>query len=72
MDNEQDGLMEENKRSEQVEINTQDSHESNIGKGKKTGLYGCAFIILGIIIFFIVLSFTGYYTPFQGSEGVGP
>jgi hypothetical protein len=43
-----------------------------IGAGKKTGLYGCGFLILAIVIVFIVLVLTGTYNPFQGTEGVGP
>lgn len=45
---------------------------AGIGVGKKTGLYGCGFIILAIIIVFLVLVLTGIYNPFQGTEGVGP
>lgn len=43
-----------------------------IGAGKKTGVYGCAFLILAVVIVFIVLVLTGIYNPFQGTEGVGP
>lgn len=46
--------------------------ESGIGAGKKTGLYGCAFLILGIVIVSIVMFFTGIFNPFVGTEGVGP
>jgi 4-hydroxybenzoate polyprenyltransferase len=43
-----------------------------IGAGKKTGLYGCGFLILAVVIIFIVLVLTGIYNPFEGTEGVGP
>ncbi len=43
-----------------------------IGAGKKIGLYGCAFLIIGAVIVFIVLVLTGIYNPLQGTEGVGP
>ena len=46
--------------------------DSDIGAGRKTGLYGCAFLLLAVIIIFIVLILTGIYNPFQGTEGVGP
>jgi hypothetical protein len=72
MDIEQEGIKEEDRHSEQREINSQQRDVSDVGKGKKLGLYGCAFIILAIVIFFIVLIYTGFYAPFQGSEGVGP
>ena len=41
-------------------------------EGKKTGLYGCAFLVLAVVIVFIVLALTGIYNPFEGMEGVGP
>ncbi len=49
-----------------------ESRDSGIGAGKKTGLYGCAFLVLAVVIVFIVLVLTGIYNPFQGTEGVGP
>ena len=45
---------------------------NGIGAGKKTGLYGCAFLVLAVVVVFIVLVLTGIYNPFQGTEGVGP
>ena len=50
-----------------------DKREPNgIGTGKKVGLYGCAFLILAVIVVAVILILTGYYAPFQGTEGVGP
>ena len=46
--------------------------DSGIGTGKKVGLYGCGFLVLGVIIVLIVLIVTGTYVPFEGTEGVGP
>ncbi len=62
MEDERNAVTEENKRT------TADG----IGTAKKTGLYGCGFLILAVIIIFIVLVLTGIYNPFQGTEGVGP
>ena len=56
----------------QTAVGTNNGGESGIGAGKKTGLYGCAFMILAIVIVFIVLVLTGIYNPFQGTEDVGP
>jgi hypothetical protein len=65
--------MEENRQTASREDNASGGErESGIGTGKKTGLYGCAFLILAVVIIFIVLILTGIYTPFQGTEGVGP
>ncbi len=46
--------------------------ETGIGTGKKTGLYGCGFLILAVVIIAVLLILTGIYNPFQGTEGVGP
>jgi hypothetical protein len=62
MEDERNAVTEENKRT----------RADGIGTGKKTGLYGCGFLILAVIIIFIVLVLTGIYNPFQGTEGVGP
>lgn len=68
MENGADKINEENRQTAGLEADT----GSDIGAGKKTGLYGCAFMILAIVIVFIVLVLTGIYNPFQGTEGVGP
>lgn len=52
--------------------NLRDGRETGIGTGKKTGLYGCGFLMLAVVIIFIVLALTGFYNPFRGTEGVGP
>lgn len=66
----------EEKRNEITGENTQAGNREisagDIGTGKKTGLYGCAFLILAVVIIFIVLVLTGIYNPFQGTEGAGP
>jgi len=68
MENRADKINEENPQTAGLEADT----GGDIGAGKKTGLYGCAFMILAIVIVFIVLVLTGIYNPFQGTEGVGP
>ena len=67
MENRADKINEENQH-DRLEADA----SSDIGTGKKTGLYGCALMILAIVIVFIVLVLTGIYNPFQGTEGVGP
>ncbi len=67
MENEADKINEENRR-DRLEADA----GGDIGTGKKTGLYGCALMILMVVIVFIVLVLTGIYNPFQGTEGVGP
>jgi len=69
MENETDKINEETRQTAGLEV---DASGGDIGAGKKTGLYGCAFMILAIVIVFIVLVLTGIYNPFQGTEGVGP
>ena len=69
MENRADKINEKNRQTAGLEA---DTGGSDIGAGKKTGLYGCAFMILAIVIVFIVLALTGFYNPFQGTEGVGP
>ncbi len=69
MENRADKINEENRQTAGLET---DTGGGDIGAGKKTGLYGCAFMILAIVIVFIVLVLTGIYNPFQGTEGVGP
>ncbi|CAN5144481.1 hypothetical protein BH20ACI1_BH20ACI1_09090 [soil metagenome] len=56
----------------QTDAERRNERTSGIGTGKKTGLYGCAFLILAVIIIFVVLVLTGIYNPFLGTEGVGP
>lgn len=61
------------KADSQPEIATENAPESGeIGTGKKVGLYGCAFLILAVIIITAIVILTGVYVPFQGTEGVGP
>lgn len=56
----------------QPDIVTENEPESgDIGTGKKVGLYGCASLILAVIITAIVI-LTGVYVPFKRTEGVGP
>lgn len=69
MEKDTDKINEENRQTAGLEA---DTDGSDIGAGKKTGLYGCAFMILAVVIVFIVLVLTGIYAPFQGTEGVGP
>ena len=69
MENRADKINEENRQTAGLKA---DTGGGDIGAGKKTGLYGCAFMILAIVIVFIVLVLTGIYNPFQGTEGVGP
>ena len=64
MDKSQDSAAEQKRESE--------SGATGIGTGKKAGIYGCGFLVLAIMIIFIILVLTGYYAPFQGTEGVGP
>ena len=62
-----------NERQTITESNQEpNQNKSDIGAGKKIGLYGCAFLILAVIVVFIVLVLTGIYVPFEGTEGVGP
>lgn len=68
MENGADKINEENRQTAGLEADA----GGDIGAGKKTGLYGCAFMILAVIIIFIVLILTGIYNPFLGTEGVGP
>ena len=68
MENRADKINEENRQTAGLEADT----GGDIGAGKKTGLYGCAFMILAVVIVFIILVLTGIYNPFQGTEGVGP
>ncbi len=69
MENRADKINEENRQTAGLEA---DTGGGDIGVGKKTRLYGCAFMILAVVIVFIVLVLTGIYNPFQGTEGVGP
>ena len=48
------------------------SMADEIGTGKKIGIYGCAFLVLAVVIVSIVLALTGMYNPFEGTEGIGP
>jgi len=68
MENRADKINEENRQTAGLETDV----SGDIGTGKKTGLYGCAFMILAVVIVFIILVLTGIYNPFQGTEGVGP
>ena len=69
MENRADKINEETRQTAGLEA---DTGGGDIGAGKKTGLYGCAFMILAVVIVFIILVLTGIYNPFQGTEGVGP
>jgi hypothetical protein len=48
------------------------SMADGIGTGKKTGIYGCVFLVLAVVVVCIVLTLTGIYNPFEGTEGIGP
>ncbi|MDQ3751183.1 MAG: hypothetical protein M3367_19525 [Acidobacteriota bacterium] len=73
MNEKQDVIAKENEQADAPRDNDlRERNESSIGAGKKTGLYGCGFLILAVVIVFIVLVLTGIYNPFQGTEGVGP
>lgn len=65
---------EQNNRGESARVRSgvAGSAEEKIGVGKKTGLYGCGLLILAIVLVIIVMTFTGIYNPFQGTENVGP
>lgn len=69
MEEKKDEITEENRQAARGEISAENS---DIGTGKKAGLYGCGFLVLTVVIIFIVLVLTGIYNPFQGTEGVGP
>jgi hypothetical protein len=64
------------KLSSQSEPGTSDSSgPSNAvrwGAGKKIGLYGAGLLLLGVIFILLVIFLTGYFAPFQGTEGIGP
>ncbi len=74
MNEKQDSTRDETGRKETFEVDSASggNDSAGIGAGKKTGLYGCGFLILAVVIVFIVLVLTGIYNPFQGTEGVGP
>jgi hypothetical protein len=74
MNDKQDSTGNETGQTQTSEVGTGNSgsDSAGIGAGKKTGLYGCGFLILAVVIVFIVLVLTGIYNPFQGTEGVGP
>ncbi len=65
------GMEKDNKENRQT-AGHQTGASGDIGPGKKTGLYGCALLILGVVIVLIVLILTGIYNPFEGTEGIGP
>jgi hypothetical protein len=74
MNEKQDSTASETGRAETPEVGSAGGGRdaADIGTGKRTGLYGCALLLLGVLIVFIVLILTGIYNPFQGTEGVGP
>ncbi len=74
MNEQRDSSRDETRRAQPLEDDSTRgvSDTAGIGTGKKTGLYGCGFLILAVVIIFIVLVLTGIYNPFQGTEGVGP
>lgn len=49
-----------------------DANKGDIGKGKKVGLYGAGFLLLGVLIVVVVMYLVGFYAPLEGTEGVGP
>ncbi len=56
MENRADKINEETRQTAELKA---DTGGGDIGAGKKTGLYGCAFMILMVVIVFIVLVSTG-------------
>ena len=50
----------------------QGSLTENAGTGKALGLYGCGFILFGLLIVVIVMVFVGTFNPFEGTENIGP
>jgi hypothetical protein len=64
--------MEKDNKENRQTAGHQTGASGDIGPGKKTGLYGCALLILGVVIVLIVLILTGIYNPFEGTEGIGP
>ncbi len=73
MDEKQESFSNENRQAELPRDSAPNTEQvSDIGTGKKVGLYGCGFMILAVVIIFIVLALTGFYNRFQGTEGVGP
>ena len=73
MEEKRNTVSEENRQPEaRADDTPHGGRESGIGTGKKVGLYGCGFLVLGVIIAVIVLILTGIYVPFEGTEGVGP
>jgi hypothetical protein len=51
---------------------TGESNTDGIGAGKKIGFYAIGLLFLGLIFVVIATYLTGYYAPFEGTEGVGP
>jgi len=74
MNEQRDSIRDETRQTQTLKADSTRgvSDAAGIGAGKKTGLYGCGFLILAVVIIFIVLVLTGFYNPFQGTEGVGP
>lgn len=69
-DNKQVSATAENRQTASGEAN--DRGASDIGTGKKVGLYGGGFLLAAFVIIIIVLIITGMFEPFSSSEGVGP
>ena len=64
--------MDERRATTESNRETEFNNDQDIGAGKKTGLYGCGFLLLAVVIVFAALVLTGTYNPFQRTEGVGP
>ena len=45
---------------------------TNIGVGKKVGLYGVGLLLLGLMIVIAAALLVVHYAPFASMEGVGP
>ena len=69
-------LITEDRRRETTRLDNESQgnapDESDIGTGKKVGLYGCAFLILALVAVIIIVLLTGTNVPFVGTEGAGP
>ena len=66
MENKTDKINEENRRTGET------GAKSDIGAGRKIGIYGCALIILAVLLVLVYLFLTGIYNPLPFREGAGP
>ncbi|HXG84739.1 MAG TPA: hypothetical protein VNI84_12005 [Pyrinomonadaceae bacterium] len=66
MNEQRDSIRDETRQAQtpEADLTRGTNDAAGIGMGKKTGLYGCGFLILAVVIIFIVLVLTGFYNPF--------